>query len=174
MTYGILSVLFRNSKYTIVVSGEGKEGGHRKMGNPARRNWGNDDLKPGDIVFIWGKQKTPYRVKNVTKNTVIVNTIWSQNRTTDALRSNVRFADVGKDEFFRQRRYHSGLRKKQRDEAKSREDGAKDELWEFVRFLNSDPKTEINSEMWKRFRELSPTARAEFFNAGLKIPSRWL
>jgi hypothetical protein len=144
------------------------------MPNPARKHWGNDDLQPGDIVYVWGQQRTPYKVKRVEEHRVTLFTIWSRTRTTIQHPDDVRKAKPGEEARFNEiRKTGEDRRKSTRDEIKSRNDAAKAELEEFIAFCNSNPVTALDGELFQRLRSLGDHASAAFSNAGYRMPQRW-
>lgn len=155
------------------------------MSNPARKNYGKDKLKEGDIVYVYGESKTPFRVKKIehygsvtgqgTVDRLVLNTTWGG--TTIQSPENLKLAPDQAEErerFNAIRKDAEDRRKAEREAIKDRDALAKAELLEFAEFCNQNPATALNGEMWTRLRALSDHASCVFANAEYKVPFKWL
>jgi len=150
------------------------------MPNPARKNYGKDTLKKGDIVYIYGESTTPFRVKKienyedaggrvVTRVTLL--TTWG--RTTFQHPEDLRLAPSGEDARFNLiLKDRQSRAKADREEARARKTRIQAELQEFEDFCEQDPATQPSGELWERLRGMSDEASSQFVNAGFKFTGK--
>lgn len=142
------------------------------MTGPARKNYGKDDLKNGDIVYVWGRQNTPYRIKSIDGIRCVLEDF--RGFTFVGWYNDIKLAPPGGDSrFLHLRKDYKDRTKAQRQQTKAEQAQAQDELREFAEFCNSNPATALDGEMWRRLRELSPRALGEFVNSNFRMPFKW-
>jgi hypothetical protein len=138
-----------------------------------RPGWGEDVLEKGDIVYVWGFQKQPFRFVRSERDWYdVLETVQGRERT-EALSSVKKAKDPNAESRFLEASRKDLDRRKHVDALRrDREKEAREALFAFVEFCNTNPATALGGELWERLRSLPPTARADFEDADYRVPDR--
>ena len=142
----------------------------------ARKNYGNFKPEKGQYVHMWGRGVQLFRVVSAEYhndiprehryNIPLVNLRDIENRRAYTSLSDLKLLTnqiKAKQEYDDAAKRIKAMRKQERDTTKKQKETAKVEVAELTAFLNSNPATHLDGELWDRLRNLSPLAHHTFW-----------